>query len=187
MFNDKRCKKVVFAAHCVLNQNAKIDQCAHYPGAIKEVAELLVNSGIGIIQMPCPEMLYLGLDRELDESTKPTVESEDSRVFERMSEDNSKALCKKIANNIVYQIKEYQKHNFEVIGLIGINGSPTCGIETAWAEGMETNENGVFIKLLRDELWKNKISIKMIGIKANNPELAVKSIKELLDSIKNTV
>ncbi|MBV7271859.1 DUF523 domain-containing protein [Clostridiaceae bacterium UIB06] len=183
MFNDKRGKKVVLVAHCVLNQNAKIDQCAHYPGAIKEVAEILINNGVGIIQMPCPEMLYLGLDREVDKSTKPTVESEDSRVFERMSEDNSQALCKKIANNIVYQIKEYQKHNFEVIGLIGINGSPTCGIETAWAEGIETNENGVFIKLLKDELCKNNISINMIGIKAYNLELAVKSVKEMLDSI----
>lgn len=183
MFNDKRSKKVVFVAHCVLNQSAKIDQCAHYPGAIKEVAELLVNSGIGIIQMPCPEILYLGLDREVDEATKPTIESEDSRVFERMSEEKSQALCKKIVNNMVYQIKEYEKHNFEVIGLIGINGSPTCGIETAWGEGIETNENGVFIKLLKDELWKNNISIKMIGIKAYNPEQTVKSVKELIGSI----
>jgi hypothetical protein len=42
VFTDSRSKKVVFVAHCVLNQNAKIDRCARYPGAMRELAEYLV-------------------------------------------------------------------------------------------------------------------------------------------------
>lgn len=183
MFNDKRSKKVVFVAHCILNQNTKLDQCAHYPGAIKGIVDALVDKGIGIIQMPCPEMLYLGLDREVDQSANPTVESEDSRIFKKMLEGNSQALCKKLANDIIYQVKEYQKHNFEVIGLIGINGSPTCGIDTTWTEGAESDGKGIFINLLDEQLCKNNIFIRMIGIKAYNPELSVRSVEEMLDSI----
>ncbi|AJQ26160.1 hypothetical protein JBW_00808 [Pelosinus fermentans JBW45] len=36
--------------------------------------------------MPCPELLYLGLDREVDPRMSRTVESEDTRVAKRMKE-----------------------------------------------------------------------------------------------------
>ena len=52
MFSDSRSKKVILVSHCILNQNAKIDRCAVYPGAIKEAAQLLIESGTGILQMP---------------------------------------------------------------------------------------------------------------------------------------
>jgi predicted secreted protein len=56
-------EKILLIAHCLLNQNAKINRCAHFPGAIQELAHLLGDSGVGLLQMPCPELLYLGLDR----------------------------------------------------------------------------------------------------------------------------
>ncbi len=183
MFIDKRSKKVIFVAHCVLNQNTKLDQCAHYPGVIREVMEFLISKDVGIIQMPCPEMLYLGLNRQADVSTSPTVESEDTRIFKRMLENQSQNLCMKLINNIVYQIKEYKINNFEVIGLVGINGSPTCGIETTWTDGTEIKGNGIFIKMLNDELQKNNIFIKMSGIKANDAESAVRAIEKIFFSV----
>ena len=63
MFTDRRSKKIILVAQCILNQNAKIDGCAHYPGAIEGVAEVLIRSGCGIVQLPCPEVMHLGLDR----------------------------------------------------------------------------------------------------------------------------
>ena len=56
MFDDKRSKNVVLVAHCVLNQNARIDQCGRFPGAMGEVAQALIESDAGILQMPCPEL-----------------------------------------------------------------------------------------------------------------------------------
>jgi hypothetical protein len=50
MFNDKRSKRVLLVAHCVLNQNARLDRCAHYPGAIREVAVLLIERGPVLIE-----------------------------------------------------------------------------------------------------------------------------------------
>lgn len=181
MFTDKRSKKVIFIAHCILNQNTKLDCCAHFPGAVKEVIELLIANDIGIIQMPCPEMLYLGLNRETDVSAKPTIEEEDTRIYERMLEKGSQALCEKIVNEVIYQIKDYQYNNFEVVGLIGINGSPTCGIETTWKQGKEINEKGVFIKMLVEELAKNHISVTMTGVKVYQINEALEAIKKLLD------
>lgn len=52
MFDDGRSKKVVFIAHCLLNQNSISDGTAVYPGAFKEVVEFFLNADIGIVQMP---------------------------------------------------------------------------------------------------------------------------------------
>lgn len=62
-FNDARSKKVIFVAHCILNQNARINKCAYSPSVINPVIQELIKRGIGIIQMPCPETQILGLGR----------------------------------------------------------------------------------------------------------------------------
>jgi predicted secreted protein len=63
MFNDKRSKKIILVSHCILNQNTKLDECTHFPGPVWDVVKLLADRGYGIIQIPCPELLLLGLDR----------------------------------------------------------------------------------------------------------------------------
>lgn len=180
MFNDKRSKKVVFVSHCILNQNTKLDACAHYPGAIREMAEVIFGADIGIIQMPCPEFLYLGLDREADYGTRPTVEFEDTRIAGRMTEEKARCLCKLIIEDMMHQMMEYREFGFDIAGLVGINGSPTCGVETTWYDGEEHDGPGVFINMLSEELEKNNLHIKMVGIKALDPQEAVLKTKRLL-------
>ena len=179
MFADKRSKKVLLVAHCVLNQNAKIDRCAHYPGAIEEVVQALVESGVGIIQMPCPELLCLGLDRQVERGAPATVESEDTRVAWRMAEDRSKALCRKIAEDLVYQVEEYRQNGFAVVGVLGVNGSPTCGVETGWFDNREVQDSGIFILALSEECLRKDITLSMRGIKANEPQEAIVAVMEL--------
>lgn len=181
MFDDKRSKKVILIAHCVLNQNAKIDRCAHYPGAIKEVAQILIDAEVGILQMPCPELLCLGLDRQVETGIHTTVESEDTRVAQRMVEDQTKTICYRLVSDLIYQFDEYQRNGFALVGIIGINGSPTCGVETTWANNREEQGPGVFMKLLNEESQKRGISLPMQGIKAYEPQQALAAVKVLLD------
>ena len=176
----KEAKKVVFVCHCIFNQNTKLDACAHYPGTIKETAEVLFGADVGIIQIPCPEFLYLGLDRQVEQGKHHSVESEDTWIASRMEEADARNLCKNIIADIVYQMIQYHKNGFEVIGLIGINGSPTCGVETTWYEGAEHEGPGIFIKMFTEECKKNNISLKMIGIKAKDPQEAISKTKKLL-------
>lgn len=181
MFDDKRSKKAVFVAHCILNQNAKLDKCAHYPGPIRETAQLLLDSGVGVIQLPCPELMYLGLDRETEETAHPTVMEEDTRIARRMRTEKSQAVCQRIVDDILYQIEEYQKHGFEIIGFVGINGSPTCGVNTTWMENKEVEGYGVLVSLLFDALSQKGIAMDMTGIKACDPVSAQQAVKSLLD------
>jgi len=180
MFTDARSKKVILVAHCILNQNAKIDRCAHYPGAMREVTQALLDAGVGIIQMPCPELLYLGLDRQTEKDKETTIESEDDRVGVLMNKTVPRVLCGKISYDLIYQIKQYKLNDFEVIGMLGINGSPTCGVETTWADGKETEGSGIFIKIFKEESADQGVKIPIRGIKAQDPQTALETLQELL-------
>lgn len=182
MFTDARSKKVILVAHCILNQNAKIDRCAHYPGAMREVIQTLLEAGIGILQMPCPELIYLGLDRQVDKDQTTTIESEDDRVGLLMNKTVPKVLCGKISYDLIYQIKQYQLNGFTVIGMLGINGSPTCGVESTWADGKETAGSGIFIKIFKEESADQGVNIPIRGIKAQEPQIAIEILKGLLNS-----
>jgi len=180
MFDDQRSKKIILIAHCILNQNVKIDRCARYPGAIQELADLLVDSGVGLLQMPCPELKCLGLDRQIGKGLKTTIESEDTRVAQRMTEASSIARCHGLANDLINQIREYHKNGFEIMGVIGINGSPICGVETTWTGDQEKAAQGVFIRILDEECRRRGIVLRFRGIKGYEIPQAIAAAKDLL-------
>src|SRR5256885_12468636 len=49
-------RKVALVANCLLNQNAKVCQGAHYPGLVSPVVEALRKRGYVLQQLPCPEL-----------------------------------------------------------------------------------------------------------------------------------
>ena len=56
-------RRVAFIAHCLLNQNAKVDEGAKCPAMWTPVIHLLRERGYVIRQMPCPELAYGGARR----------------------------------------------------------------------------------------------------------------------------
>lgn len=59
MFDDARSKRVIVLSHCLLNRNSISDGTADFPGQFTEIIELLMANCIGMIQLPCPELLCL--------------------------------------------------------------------------------------------------------------------------------
>ncbi|MEM5774763.1 MAG: CD3072 family TudS-related putative desulfidase, partial [Anaerolineaceae bacterium] len=173
MFNDQRSKRVILAAHCVLNQNAKIDRCAFYPGVMREVTLAILQAGVGFVQMPCPELMCLGLDRQARADHPGTVASEDTRVADCMAGGAAQRVCRQLAADLVYQIEQYRCNGFEVIGVLGINGSPTCGVEISWRADQEQSEPGVFIGLLQEACRQKGIELPFRGIRAAEPQQAL--------------
>ena len=55
--------RVAFIAHCLLNQNAKVEEGAKTPAMWTPVIELLRERGYVIRQMPCPELAFGGARR----------------------------------------------------------------------------------------------------------------------------
>lgn len=178
MFTDGRSKKVIFIAHCILNQNAISDGTADFSNLNKEVTEFLIKKDVGIIQMPCPELCCLGLDRGNILGAESEVVAENTRIRREISKSPAIDKLMFLVDYVILQIKEYIKNDFHVMGIIGSNRSPSCGVETTSDNNKEIEGQGVFIEKLREALNKEKISIKFIGIKAN--ENPIEKIKKIL-------
>ncbi len=109
MFNDKRSKKIAFVAHCILNQNSISDGTADYPHALTNIVKLLYKHKIGIIQMPCPEIHCIGLDRGNADGYKSDVLVENTRIRESLMSRESTIKLDSLANQVLFQIVEYKK------------------------------------------------------------------------------
>jgi len=144
MIQDKRNRKIAVVAHCILNQNSRVLGIAYYPGMINEIFDVLRKYEVGVIQMPCPELIYAGLLRE-----SQTKEQYDTPAFRRH--------CRKIASSIADQIEEYLKNDFKVSAVLGVDGSPTCGVD-------ETSM-GIFMEELQSELKERKVAVPMKGVR----------------------
>lgn len=179
MFNDNRSKSIVFVAHCILNQNANSDGTASYPAFFSEVLNLIQSTDYGIVQMPCPEFHCLGLDRgDTRGGTRPVLE-ENTRIRKFMSDSDTTEKNKQLIQHVSYQIIEYLKYGFNIKGVIGINRSPSCGVESTSINNEEQAGEGVFIEGLRSELVEKGIHIDFAGIKAHEPEKSINILKHL--------
>ncbi len=180
MFDDGRSRSVVFVAHCILNQNAISDGTADYPGCVDEILEILRASGAGIVQMPCPELHCLGLDRgDIRGGSRPVVE-ENTRIREMLSRRVSAEKIRRLAQHVLYEMLEYRKDGFEIKGVVGMNRSPSCGVGTTSRDNQEVAGEGVFIEALRQACDEQGIRVDMVGIKASEIEKAVMTVKTLL-------
>lgn len=138
----ERSKKIVLVSHCILNQNTVVNPLARAKGAYVDIVTELMKKGIGIHQLPCPEYRYLGLKR--DPMTKEQYETEAFR-----------SLNKNISKDAVNIVKEYINNGYDVIGIVGINESPTCSIN---------GEKGIFMEELLQALEKEDIKLKLIDV-----------------------
>ncbi len=177
--------KVVVCTHCILNQNAKLEGIAGWPGMIEEVMAIIRRSGAGILQIPCPEVIYEGIGR-FDKS----VEQYRCPAFQ--------SLSKTIASGVIDQIEDYLNWGYQIPAILAIDGSPTCGFnltqsapewrgrvaEMNWKEVRYIPEPGVFMKILSDEMKERSIDIPIIGI-PELPELG--SMEEALEKIEGAL
>jgi len=155
MIQDKRSRKIVVVAHCILNQNSRVLGIAYYPGMINEIVDLLRTYGVGVIQMPCPELTYAGLLRG-----SQTKEQYDTPAFRRH--------CRQIASGLADQVQEYSRNGFKVLAILGVDGSPTCGVDeasTGYKEAEFTKAPGILIEELQSELKERKVAVPMKGVR----------------------
>ena len=155
----ERSKRIIFLSHCILNQNTVVYPLARAKGSYKDIALELIKNDIGIHQLPCPEYRYLGLNRE--PMTKEQYNTKDFRN-----------INKNIAIDIVKIIKEYINNGYEVLGIIGINESPTCSIN---------GDKGILMEELINILNDENIILSFIDVPSDyhDGEKAKEFITEL--------
>ena len=174
MFEDKRSKKVILVLHCLLNQNARIDTCAYFPGAMGEAARAVVESGVGVLQMPCPELHCLGLDR----SGRMRGDT-DIGIREALL-GPAQECCRALVQHVMRDVEEYRKHGFEIVGVIGNDGSPACGVDTTHFVDGERPGPGAFMLMLREELEKAGLDLPFVALRDHEWEQRTQRIRALL-------
>lgn len=165
MFTDGRSRRVIFVAHCILNQNAISDGTAVCPCADTEVIRALLDARAGIVQMPCPEVCCLGLDRGDPLGAERPVTVENTRIRRAMQAPSAQARLKALTELVVLQIAEYHRHGFEVLGVVGVNRSPCCGVESTSDHDCEVAGRGVFIAALDRALAAENLAVPVIGVR----------------------
>lgn len=109
----QRSKRILLISHCIINQNTVIEGEARALGAIPSALEWINEEGVGVLQLPCPEFTFLGLERP-------------SMTYAQYDNDEYRAHCREILMPTIEQIEEYVRCKFEVIGVLGIQSSPSC-------------------------------------------------------------
>ena len=160
-FRDGRSMRVALIPHCALNQNARLAACAECPAAVDALVRGLLDRRVGMIQMPCPELLVIGLDRG-HLQIRSALESRPAR-----------AALRALAKELVFQIAEYRRCGVRVLGILGKNGSPSCGVDRTSRQGKQTDGAGVFIEELTAELCAAGIDLPLAGMLDADPAAAL--------------
>jgi len=184
-------QKIVFVSHCILNTASKVvlynqEEIDAEEALRKKFMHKAIDESIQLIQLPCPEFTLYGANRW------GHVSNQFNNVFFRNH-------CRKILTPIIDQLKEYLAHQerFEILGIVGIDGSPSCGVdytcEGNWYGSFEGRQNlsealdscklsrgsGVLMAVLKEMLEEEGLAkqIKITSLFAPEPEKCLNIIR----------
>ena len=60
---DSRSSNIIVVPHCILNIHSLEEGLAEYPGCEVDLVRLLLRYGVGIFQLPCPEVMISHISR----------------------------------------------------------------------------------------------------------------------------
>ena len=166
----KRSRRMVVLCHCILNASAIVEGEAAYAGTLENLLLPIAREGLGIIQLPCPESTFLGLKR-----WGMTSEQYDTPAFRRH--------CACILEPFIDQIEDALENGVEIPGIVGVKGSPSCGVSATCfgyrggtacgsQEARRGEGPGVFIEVLRRELSARGLDLVMTDVNNGQPETA---------------
>lgn len=177
-------QKIIFVSHCILNTASKVvlynqEEIDAEENLRKKFMHLAIDNNVQLIQLPCPEFTLYGANRW------GHVSNQFDNVFFRNH-------CRKILIPILDQLKEYLAHHerFEILGVVGIDGSPSCGVDYTcignWYGSFEGRQNlsetlstcslskgsGILMSVLNEMLEEEGLDkqIKITSLFAPEPE-----------------
>jgi len=161
---------LLVVAHCLLNANAKVKGLAPFGGAMGEVILPFLEAGVGLIQLPCPECTFLGMRR-----WGMTSEQYDIPPF--------RAHSRKLLEPLIYQVEDALDTGYRVLGVLGVEGSPSCGVGFtcrgyrggSCGEGEHkaylSPGRGVYMALLENMLKERGLVLPFVGVDESAPDL----------------
>ncbi|MDV0444987.1 hypothetical protein MmiAt1_05390 [Methanimicrococcus sp. At1] len=138
-------ENIYVVAHCLLNPAARVK-------GIRQPS-LFDARDKKIIQLPCPELIYAGPDR--DKKAREDYDTPDYREF-----------CRNLLAPSVEMIEMFSEEGYAII-IKGMPKSPSCGVLTTSVKDGNAPENktvagyGVFFEEIKNELNRRRVSFLM--------------------------
>jgi predicted secreted protein len=163
---DNRSGRVIFLSHCMLNQNARIVHEGDFPTMFEPLIDYLKKKQVGLIQMPCIELYVLGLGRF------------DVRVG--MESPAGMKRLERLIDDQIFTMREYLFQGFEIIAILGKQGSPSCGVTRTWLDNLQQDGQGVWIRELEKRLAMEKLDIPVHGVADFEQDYTINWLEERL-------
>lgn len=168
-------RRILLVSHCILNPYSKAAGLMR--GEKVEASRRILNALLedfetGVVQLPCPELLYKGLDRG-----PASRESYDNPEFRR--------ICWDIAYQAVEIAAEYERAGVRIVAYLGVEGSPSCGVEwTHFRIDRPERGMGVFTETLCEAMNKAGIKISLLGLPEKEKYGSLEELLRKLEALR---
>lgn len=167
-------KEILVVSHCILNNASKVlqdeSELADEYMERDRLMHAVLDKGIQLIQLPCPEFIIYGPKRW-------------GHVKDQFDNSFFRGECRNMLIPVMDQLKEYSgvPERFRILGIVSVEGSPSCGCRLTcrgdWGgepdfgdscstekEVRMTEEAGVFMEVIMDMLGEYGLDIPVMTI-----------------------
>ncbi len=174
----QRSGKIILLSHCLLNPNSKTRGSARPWSEGLPLLQYLLSRDVGLYQLPCPEQTFSGSKRW-------------GQSKEQYSNPYFRKHCRSIIDPLVLELSDYLDSGYHLLGLLGIKGSPSCGVlhtfTADWggercgplADGKMATGAGVFIEELISAFSESGLSIPLLEIDEEDVSSSMLLFQEL--------
>ncbi len=176
---DARGKRFVAVIECILNQNARDQGAANSPAVNAAVLALCARHGVGLLQMPCPEIRALGPKRERPAGTG---------IRECLDTPSGRQCCRDIGDEVVARVRGYLDQGVELLAILGGNPeSPGCAVHlSAPGEDRLEADSGILMQALAEALAAASIHVPFQGMRDCRAEFLEEDLRWLEGLFRRT-
>ncbi len=164
---DSRGCRFVAVIECILNQNARDAGAARSPAINLPILELCNKYDVGILQIPCPEIRFLGFARKRQKGKS---------IRDALDTPEGRRCCREISIEIADRIQVYIAQGYQLLSVLAGNPeSPGCAVH--YNGDKLSSISGILMKELFDELNNRHIDVPFKGIRDFNSKLLSEDIE----------
>lgn len=168
---DTRSRRWVAVIDCILNQNSRDAGSARFAALNFEWLQICHEHGVGILQMPCPEILALGFKRQRPPGTS---------IRQALESESGRRCCAGLASEVADRIESCLADDCTLLAILGGNpGSPGCAV-IAGQNGLH-DDSGVFMRALQEALSRRGKIVVFKAIRDCDPEWLDQDLQWLRD------
>lgn len=173
---DIRSKRVSFLAFCLLCQAFQARGIVRkFPAIVTPVLELLERKQVNVIQMPCPEGLFGGLEVGLRRQPKS---------YRRYDTPDFREHCANLAQGVVETACSLVECGLIVTTIVGVEYSPSCAVSYQY-EGRTVHRRGIFMQELEKGLERVDLDVPFIGVTRRGVRPALRHLHEVLGDMND--